>query len=348
MKLRRAIAVAAATAAIAPAALLAAPAAFATEGAGAATVSTSGSEGTPENPETDKPADKPADKPSEGEKPGDKPGEDAGKPGTEKPGEKPGAEKPGDKPGKPADETKPKPEPKPGDEDEEGDDEPVCETEPVELKLSITGLPGKIAAGSGWHKFKVNVFNPSKTTTVKNIAYFAGASADKDGVELFKTKKVELQAYNPDAKKWERLDEDGQAVGYVGESDALKPGYEVDIPLRVNVKANAPVGDGFTLGAGFALDEETGCVTAGGQTAYRFKIVKSGTDTEGTKPQEGGKTPIPNKKPAPGTNSNMTGNLAETGSSSALPAIGITGGVAVLAGAGVVFALKRRKGDATA
>jgi len=39
-----------------------------------------------------------------------------------------------------------------------------------------------------------------------------------------------------------------------------------------------------------------------------------------------------------------TGSLAETGSSSALPMIGLTGGLAVALGAGAVFVVRRRKG----
>jgi LPXTG-motif cell wall-anchored protein len=38
-----------------------------------------------------------------------------------------------------------------------------------------------------------------------------------------------------------------------------------------------------------------------------------------------------------------SGNLAETGSSSALPVIGLVGGVAVVAGAGAMFVVRRRK-----
>ncbi|MEI5102115.1 LAETG motif-containing sortase-dependent surface protein [Streptomyces sp. PmtG] len=37
-----------------------------------------------------------------------------------------------------------------------------------------------------------------------------------------------------------------------------------------------------------------------------------------------------------------TGSLAETGSSSALPAIGLVGGAAVVVGAGAVFVVRRR------
>ncbi|WP_328670348.1 LPXTG cell wall anchor domain-containing protein [Streptomyces sp. NBC_00322] len=229
----------------------------------------------------------------------------------------------------------------PGDDEEDPD---VCKTS--DLELSIKGLPGKIAAGSGWHKFTLNVYNSSKTI-IKEIDYVAGAASDEYGENLFKTKQVELQSLDPVTNTWETLDEDGQAVGYVASSNELKPGYEVNLPLRVNVKASAPVGVGFTLGGGFYIGDKD-CLGFN-DVAYKFQIVKAGTDTDGTKPQEGGKAPVPSEKPSNNTAGNVTGNLASTGSSSMLPTVGIAGGIAIVAGAGVVFAMKRRRsGDATA
>ncbi|AWK13013.1 hypothetical protein DDQ41_19330 [Streptomyces spongiicola] len=373
------MAVAAATAVIAPAAFLAAPAAYATTG-GANSTSTAGTTGDT-NTTGDTGEDKPGDTDGTGEqkpgdtddtnttgdtgegKPGDtdgtgeqKPGEDEEKPGEDKPGEG----KPGDTgdtgEGKPGDTGEDKPgdtdgtgEQKPGeDEEKPGEDEEpgefqICETD--DFELSIKGLPGKIAAGSGWHEFSMNAYNNSDTVLTE-IDYFAGASSDKDGMELFKSRQVALQVFDEESKSWENLSEGGEAVGYVGQSSEVKPGYEVDIPLRINVKSNAPVGAGFTLGGGLYIGDED-CL---GYTdvAYKFQIVSGSADTDGTEPQEGGKAPIPTEKPAANTSSQITGSLAETGSSSTLPAIGIAGGVALVAGAGVVFAMKRRRGDAVA
>lgn len=71
--------------------------------------------------------------------------------------------------------------------------------------------------------------------------------------------------------------------------------------------------------------------------------MKPGTDTDGTKPQEGGKVPMPSEKPNDNNTQEVTGSLAETGSSSMVPTIGLIGGVAVVAGAGAVFTVRRRK-----
>ncbi|MEU6277679.1 LAETG motif-containing sortase-dependent surface protein [Streptomyces populi] len=214
------------------------------------------------------------------------------------------------------------------------------------VDISITGLPGKIAAGSGWHTFSLNVANNSDST-LSDLGYFAGASSDEAGENLFESKKVQLQAYNEDDKVWENVDEDGAAVGFVGYTDELKPGYEVDIQLRINVHSNAPVGAGFSLGASIYGDADAECFGYG-EVAYKFQIVKAGTDTDGTKPQEGGKVPVSDKPADKSNTPQVDGSLAETGSSSALPMIGIAGGIAVVAGAGALVVVRRRKSGANA
>ncbi|GAA3768836.1 LAETG motif-containing sortase-dependent surface protein [Streptomyces chiangmaiensis] len=178
-------------------------------------------------------------------------------------------------------------------------------------------------------------------STLQDLDFFAGASSDKDGEELFASKQVKLQAWNPDKKVWETLDSDGFAVGYVGFADELKPDYEVNIPLRINVKSSAPVGAGFSLGATIYGDRDGEC-TGFGDVSYKFQIVAAGSDTGGKKPQEGGKAPVTDEKPGADT-PQVNGSLAATGSSSALPTIALVGGVAVVAGGGAVFAVRRRK-----
>ncbi|MGW3663674.1 LAETG motif-containing sortase-dependent surface protein [Streptomyces sp. NPDC005141] len=212
--------------------------------------------------------------------------------------------------------------------------------------MSINGLSGKIARGSGWHKFSLNVLNNSDAT-LSDVGFFAGASSDKAGENLFQSRKVQLQAYNPVEKAWEDVDSQGYAVGYVGYTDELKPDYEVDIPLRINVKSSAPVGAGFSLGASIYGDAEAEC-TGFGEVAYKFQIVAAGTDTGGTKPQEGGKVPVSDKPADKSNTPEVDGSLAETGSSSAVPMIGLAGGIAVVAGAGALVVVRRRKSGATA
>ncbi|MGW0813506.1 LAETG motif-containing sortase-dependent surface protein [Streptomyces viridiviolaceus] len=334
MKLRRAMAAAAATAVIAPVALLAAPAAYATGDTPSSPSTSSASETT--TPESTSPTDSASPSASASETttaaPSDSPSASPSTSAPESPAPSTSApESPAPSTSEPEETESPEPEPS------------VCEDTKVDV--SITGLPGKIAAGSGWHEFSLNVANNSDST-LQNLEYLAGASSDQYGEDLFESKQVSLQAWNPQDKIWEDLNEFGYAVGYVGYTDELAPDYEVDIPMRINVKASAPVGAGFTLGATIYGDADSEC-TGFGDVAYKFQIVAAGTDTDGTKPQEGGKAPVTSEKPS-GNTPQVTGSLAETGSSSALPMIGLAGGLAVVVGGGAVFAVRRRKAGADA
>ncbi|AXE88056.1 LAETG motif-containing sortase-dependent surface protein [Streptomyces sp. Go-475] len=326
MKLRRAMAAAAATAVIAPVALLAAPAAYATDET-TPTPSASVSESAPEtsaSPSVSESA--PETSPSPSTSPSESAPETSPSPSAS------------------ASESSPSPSASEPEESESPDPEPsICEDTKVDV--SISGLPGKIAAGSGWHKFSLNVLNNSDST-LNDLDFFAGASPDKNGEELFSSKQVQLQAWDPQDKIWVDLNEGGYAVGYVGYTDELQPDYEVNIPLRLNVSKSAPVGAGFSLGATIYGDNDAEC-TGFGDVSYKFQIVSAGTDTDGTKPQEGGKAPVTDEKPS-GNTPEVTGSLAETGSSSALPMISLVGGAAVVAGAGAIFVVRRRKAGAEA
>lgn len=318
MKLRRALAAAAATAAIAPLALLSAPTAFASDDASSAPPSATESALPSDSASASASASASESAPA----PSDSASTSASASASISASESAPA------PSTSAPEESDSPEPEPS----------VCEDTKVDV--SIAGLPGKIAAGSGWHKFTLQVSNNSDST-LNDLDFFAGASPDKNGDELFKSKQVRLQTWDPESKSWADLDEGGYAVGYVGYTDELKPGFEVDIALRINVQPSAPVGAGFSLGATIYGDNDAQC-TGFGEVSYKFQIAAAGTNTDGTKPQEGGKAPVTNEKPDSNT-PKVDGTLASTGSSSALPVIGLVGGVAVVGGAGVVVVARRRK-----
>lgn len=333
MKLRRALAAAAATAVICPVALLAAPAASASGGPSPSPSASSDSapfQGGSTSVTSPAPSDSTSPSSSSSASPTSPlspsttgegtPAPEDTQPTTSAPAN------PSPSTSRPEETASPAPEPS------------VCEDTKVDV--GIEGLPGEIAAGSGWHEFSLNVANDSGST-LQNLEYLAGASADRDGEKLFESKKVGLQAWNPEDRTWEDLDELGYAVGYIGYTDELAPDYEVAVPMRINVRADAPVGAGFTLGATIYGDADGEC-TGFGDVAYRFRIVAPGTDTDGTRPQEGGKAPVTVRKPAAGT-PEVTGSLAATGSSSALPVIGLVGGLAVVVGGGAVFVVRRRR-----
>lgn len=336
MKLRRALAAAAATAVISPVALLAAPAASAT-----GTTSPSPSASSDSSPSQGESTSVTSPAPSDSTSPSSGSSASPSSPASPVSPSTTGEGTPAPGASQPTTSAPASPSPSTSAPEETGapDPEPsVCEDTKVDV--GIEGLPGEIAAGSGWHEFSLNVANNSGST-LQNLEYLAGASADRDGEELFESGKVALQAWNAQDKTWEDLDEFGYAVGYVGYTEELAPDYEVDIPMRIDVRAGAPVGAGFTLGATIYGDADGEC-TGFGDVAYQFRIVAPGTDTEGTEPQEGGKAPVAAEKPGADT-PEVTGSLAATGSSSALPMIGLVGGLAVVVGGGAVFAVRRRK-----
>ncbi|MVO83654.1 LPXTG cell wall anchor domain-containing protein [Streptomyces sp. p1417] len=391
------MATAAATAAIAPLALLSAPAAFATGDANDAPSVSSGETPpavTPAPGDTTKPGapgsgDQPP-APGDDTEPGDgtKPG-DGGKPGDDtRPGDggKPGDAKPGDdtKPGggEPKDDTEPKDETKPGDDTKPGDKgtepgengkptaEPTeCPSDPdtgedaeSKLELALTGLPGKITAGSGWHEFELTAANPSdeELGEVEWLAAtdnFSDSENEKDWLSTY----ARIQFYDPEAKGWKSIaDEVESGVAFGRTKLAAKE--QVEIRLRLDISAKAPAGDGYALGLGGYVDSELNC-RHNAFTMYEFTVLKAGSHNEDpgeakpdpdvtepphmrpqgivTKPVKTVKT-VKTVKKTTVQDSAPTGSLAQTGSNSMLPTIGIVGGIAVVAGAGAVFAVRRR------
>ncbi|MFD3822049.1 hypothetical protein [Streptomyces sp. NPDC058625] len=347
------MAVAAATAVIAPAALLAAPAAYATESATPSPSVTStdgpgagedGSEKTDTPPTSSAPAE-PTDDTDNPDTPDDTETDGSGDDEEPEPAPSDSEDEAEPAPSTSVSPTSPAPSTSRPKESESPEPEPpMCEDTKVDV--GISGLPGKIATGSGWHEFSLDVVNTSDST-LEQLRYLAGAAADAEGAALFKSRQIELQAWNPDGKSWATLDKDGYAVGYIGYSTELEPDYQVNIPMRLNVKASAPVGAGFTIGMTVYGDSDGEC-TGDGSMAYKFQIVGAGTDTDGTKPQEGGKAPVTDKKPVLSNTPKITGSLAETGAGSDLPMISFVSGLALVAGTGAVYLVRRRKAGAVA
>ncbi len=230
------------------------------------------------------------------------------------------------------------------------------------LAMSISGLPGRIARGSGWHPFTLTLANPSKAT-LKDVQLAAGVGPMK-GEDPYSLGQARLQAYDPDAKVWFDVTQDGTtSFGSLGPAD-LPAGTPVKVALRLDVTAKAPLGKGLTIALGIYPDRQNDC-TATSFAAYKLEIVRPGTRTSGSKPvpQTGGKAPLPAHAPsttgkthvvpasvttAAATTTPATGALAHTGSSSALPVIAGVGGAAVVVGAGAVYVVRRRRNGGVA
>lgn len=218
-----------------------------------------------------------------------------------------------------------------------------------ELTTSLSGLPSKIVAGSGFHGFKLNVKNSGKHAYKRvDLGVFAAAMGEDDFSDA--TQYLTLQYQDPTSGKWNDIsvDLDDESAGYLGYTD-VKAKESFSIDLRLSVDKKAPAGAGFAISIGSYVDDEGNCVYASDDDFYEFDILAAGAtpgpvDDSTPKPQ-GGSKPLPTTKPAGNTQVVPQGHLAETGSSSALPAIALAGGAAVALGLGAVFVVRRRRNE---
>ncbi|UIX34130.1 LPXTG cell wall anchor domain-containing protein [Streptomyces sp. GQFP] len=342
MKLRRSLALAAATAAIAPAVLLAAPAAYATDDptptAGETTVTEE--EPTPAQDDTAPATDDAT--PTEGATPT----EEETAPETSEPATPTASASPSASPSASVSASAsatataaPGPVECEVDEDLQVDED---------LHTGLSGLPSKIVAGSGFHGFKLDVKNTGSHSYQRvDLGVFA-AQVDEDDF-FIDTGYLTLQYKDPATGQWTdiSLDESDEGAGYLGYTD-IKAKESFSIGLRLAVDKNAPSGLGFAISIGMYADDEGNCVYSGDASYYEFDILAAGTepgDVDDSEPQ-GGSDPLPNK-PSGNTPIDPQGNLADTGAGSMLPVIALAGGAAVAVGTGAVFLVRRRKTGST-
>ncbi|MFI7297281.1 LPXTG cell wall anchor domain-containing protein [Streptomyces sp. NPDC050121] len=218
------------------------------------------------------------------------------------------------------------------------------------LSATISGLPSKIVAGSGWHDFTYEVENNSDVD-FKNV-YMATFLEYSDDTDAWLSEGLAVVQVKEDGK-WTNAyqdsyeDEDGKTVNvtgsFVGLLDELEKDSSATLDLRVKVGAKAPAGSSLAMSEAVYVGDKADCHYNGDE--YDVQILAAGGDAggagdakpNGDKPTSGtGARPQGSAKP-------ISGSLASTGSSSALPMIGLIGGVTVIAGAGAVFAARRRK-----
>ncbi|WP_247197254.1 cell wall protein [Streptomyces sp. GESEQ-35] len=335
------MAAAAATAAIAPLALLSAPAAFADEPA-TPTASESVPEtpsGTPSDPATATPTD--TTLPTGTAPPTGTPTTSVPS-GSATPTESESGEPDPSEPAEPS-------------EDPSDPTVPYCEDldedfTDAKVSADIKGLPGKIVAGDGYHAFELVVTNES-STDVEGVAFYAEIENYEIDEAKFLSPYVDLEFKNPESGSWDRIGNSEWAGDYFFGVDSLKSKASQSVDLRVSIDAKAPAGDAYSFGSGAYLDNVDGqdCI-AEGWAQYDFEVLKAGSANPdpGTAPpsDKGSKGSV--KKPQGSISDLPTGNLADTGANSALPTIGLVSGVAIVAGAGAVFAMRRRKAGANA
>ncbi|MGA5566002.1 LPXTG cell wall anchor domain-containing protein [Streptomyces platensis] len=315
MKIRRALTAAAAAAVIAPAAVLAAPAAaFATEPVSGTGSRTSASPGLPGLPGAATPTDRSADSVKSG-----------GGRGEDKDS---------------------------GDADGAGQS---CAFESEQLHVAVRGLPRRLAAGGAWSPFSVTLTNTTGKPLTE-IQPFLLVSSGQDVDRPYR----ELETEYRDARtgRWKTF-HDAEPKDLFG-FFAVGPRGAVTLQLRTRVVKDAKPGAGYALAAGDFRNRDGSCGSAK-EAWYDFTVLPAGakpTQPPTTEPSEPGKpggTAETGRSAAAGggTGGSDTAEglgpqggaqLAATGSSSALPVIALAGGAAMVAGAGAVIGVRRRKG----
>ncbi|MFE4048472.1 LAETG motif-containing sortase-dependent surface protein, partial [Streptomyces sp. YIM B13518] len=235
---------------------------------------------------------------------------------------------------------------------DDGDDVELCLDEEgnstaelsLELKSGLTGLPETIVAGSGWKAFSFNVSNRGDEE-IKDIKPLIGVAAVGWDAEDY-SGQITVQVFDKATGKWTTL-ADAAGEGGTFAAFSLGAGRSTSYQLRLSVSGKVPDALGITGGLAQYADDD-GCWVADDTDGwiYFFEILAAGSDAgkpNDAKPQTGGKVELDEVKDV-----KVTGSLAETGSSSALPMIGLAGGAAVVAGAGAVFVVRRRKAGSEA
>ncbi|MDL5203320.1 LAETG motif-containing sortase-dependent surface protein [Streptomyces sp. ALI-76-A] len=352
MKLRRAMVAAAATAVIAPLTLLSAPVAFATDETPNTSTSTPAAEESTPAADTSTPAAEESTPAADESSPAadeSTPAADESTPAADESTPAADESTPAADESTPAASASPSPSASaPGDEDPE-----LCVDEngdstaelSAEVTSGLSGLPETIVAGSGWTAFSFNVSNRGDDE-VKDIKPLIGVAAiGWEDAEDY-SGQIKVQVFDKASGSWETI---AGAAGEGGTFDAfsLGAGQSVSYKLRLSVSGKVPDALGVTGGLAEYADDE-GCWVADDPNGwlYFFDVLAAGSDAgdpNDAKPQTGGMADLSDVNQV-----SATGTLAETGSSSALPMIGLVGGAAVVAGAGAVFVVRRRKAGAEA
>ncbi|MBV2355387.1 LPXTG cell wall anchor domain-containing protein [Streptomyces sp. J2-1] len=356
MKIRRSLALAAATAAVAPAMFLSVPAAFAADGQSTAVTDTTPTDGETEGTDTTAPGtedttptgEQTTEATTETSASETTPADDTASESATSTASTSASASASDEPSasastsaSPSASVSPSGLPECDDSREPSVDE--------HLRTGISGLPSKIVAGSGFHGFELNVKNTGENSYKRvDLGVFA-AQVNHDDLDA-DTSHLTLQYKDPESGRWVNisLDENDEGAGYLGYTD-VQAHESFSIDLRLAVDSKAPAGQGFAISIGMYADDKGNCVYADDESYYEFNILAAGSQPghPGDAKPQGGRKPLPTKKPTGNTQIDPQGTLASTGSSSALPTLALAGGAAVALGVGAVFIVRRRKTSGT-
>ena len=214
--------------------------------------------------------------------------------------------------------------------------------EDASLRATLDGLPASIAVGSGWHGLTLKVLNLTDEAiegveiSLTKVAYDRTPDMPTESPEY-----VDLQRQDPKSRAWMDIPFPDDYEGILTTTD-IAPGETLTFQLRLRVNRGVPLGnsgnpqdegkgEGDVMAHLRRLDDNGECTWS--RDWEGFGIHESGSDTGNGNGNA--------STPASGTT--PTGDLAETGSSSALPLLALAGGAAVAVGGGAVYAVRRRR-----
>ncbi|MFF1548683.1 LPXTG cell wall anchor domain-containing protein [Streptomyces sp. NPDC058291] len=340
MKLRRTMVAMAATAVVAPLALLSAPAAFAEDETSSPSASvTESASSSPSESEGQSASGTPSDAGSASASSGS---------GAQQATGTPSGSPTGSASSSPSGSASSSASPSASASDAPFDPYADCKSFDLDEKLTaeIKGLPSKIVAGSGWHDFEFVVDNDSDQD-LKNV-YMDAFMEYGDETDTPLSEGLAVIQVKEDGK-WTSGYQDSYEEGnktkvvsgsFVGLLDSLEKHSSSSLDLRVKVEASAPAGSSLAMSEAVYAGKDSACY--GNGDFYDVQIVAAGGKADGGDAKPNGDKPTDGVKPQGGAKP-ISGSLASTGSNSALPMIGLVGGVAVVAGAGAVFVARRRK-----
>jgi hypothetical protein len=237
---------------------------------------------------------------------------------------------------------------------------PYCdelEQGPADVKVvaSVKGLPGRIVAGSGIHPFQLVVTNTSDTD-LSGVAFYA----EIENYAPVKAKSlgphVDLEFKNPENGIWITIGDATLAGDFFFFMQELKGKESEKIDLRLSIDSGAPAGDAYSFASGAYLDRvgEQDCV-AEGWAQYDFQVLGAGSGRpapieaeRGTKKgtverPQGDLSGLPTDREG-GTDPSgpPASRLADSGAGSAVWVVGVSGGVAAVAGITALAVMRRR------
>ncbi|MER5364064.1 LAETG motif-containing sortase-dependent surface protein [Streptomyces sp. NPDC002722] len=222
--------------------------------------------------------------------------------------------------------------------EEGGEDGEDCVPE-ARLTTVVTGLPSTVVAGTKVD-FKLRVTNGTDKTMDKVLPFAYVHATDRSGLKSTDD-LVHLQWSSASSSKWKTVDN----KHYMDAISPLKAGAHADIKMRLKVDASAPAGNGITFVAGDYFNENGTCGGNPDLEGYEFLIAAAGSKpgkVDDAKPS----TTKPNTSDVRTQSSAsrpVSGSLAATGSSSAVPQLALASGAAMAIGGGAVFLVRRRK-----